>query len=181
MTAPSSKRPSNVVALPRALPQTPRSPGEAAAPAAPRTNVRSPLGPFIGRERLLGRVAEALLGGVRLVTLLGPPGIGKTRAAQRILELHGARYAHAGGAWFCDLSEARDALGLLHAVAALWPALDAARLADADVGRHVTAHLAAAGADAAGARQLRAARRGRRHRARLLPGRAGAVRAGHLA
>jgi predicted ATPase len=116
----------------------------AVLPRAPRTNLRPHLGPFVGREDLLERVEAILASGARLLTLLGPPGIGKTRAAERVLELMGDRYA-LGGAWFCDLREVRDAAGLVHAIASLWPALDAAYLSDQDVDALVREHLSRSG------------------------------------
>ena len=80
MHAPSPKPRSSVVVLPR----------------NPRTNVRLPLGPFIGREKLLARIGEVFDTGARLVTLLGPPGIGET--AHAFLERRGASYDARGGA-----------------------------------------------------------------------------------
>jgi len=136
-------------ALPPTLPPEARIRGSAPPEARIRASTppgksvrRSHLGPFIGREQLLEDIVRTLDGGARLVTLLGPPGIGKTRIAQRLLELHGAKR---GGGWFCDLREARDTLGLAHAAASLWPALEAARLADEDVDALVSEQFAAAG------------------------------------
>jgi len=49
-----------------------------------------------------------------LLTLLGPPGVGKTRLAMR----YAAEHARAGGAvWFCDLSSARDEAEIIAAIA----------------------------------------------------------------
>lgn len=65
---------------------------------------------FIGRAADVARVAD-LLCGARLVTLCGPPGIGKTRTALRVAtdsELF---------AWFCDLSAAGTVADLCSAVA----------------------------------------------------------------
>jgi predicted ATPase/class 3 adenylate cyclase/Tfp pilus assembly protein PilF len=70
---------------------------------------------FVGRRTELTRLAHVLDTGVRLVTLLGPGGTGKTRLV--------CRYARAwlgewtGGVWFCDLSEAHSMEGLCFAVA----------------------------------------------------------------
>jgi len=66
---------------------------------------------FVGRGADLQAIARHFDTGTRLVTLLGPGGIGKTRLA--------VRYGHAwlgdwpGGVWFCDLSEA-STLDSLH-------------------------------------------------------------------
>jgi predicted ATPase/class 3 adenylate cyclase len=64
--------------------------------------------PFVDRDAELRALGDALVeGGERLITLIGPGGIGKTRlalqAAAEILE------SFDGGAWFVDLSECSDA------------------------------------------------------------------------
>ncbi len=68
--------------------------------------------------RLIGRAAEIkevrrLLGRDRLVTILGPAGMGKTRLARAVAE------ASAGHVpiWFCDVSAADDAAALCDVVA----------------------------------------------------------------
>jgi len=60
---------------------------------------------FVGRERELERVHELFGAGERLVSLVGPAGIGKTRSALRFMERHLEDYEPAGGAWFCDFTE----------------------------------------------------------------------------
>lgn len=60
--------------------------------------------PLIGRSAELGRVGDLFESGHRLITLLGPPGIGKTRLAVCAAEQHSLRRR----AWFCDLSNQRD-------------------------------------------------------------------------
>lgn len=67
---------------------------------------------FVGRARALEEVAEAL-GRGRLVELVGPPGVGKTRLA---LELARGR-PPLGAFRFCDLTEAASVRALLFAVA----------------------------------------------------------------
>ena len=96
-------------------------------------NVLSSAGPALERQRLtncstapttfVGRAAEQkelaeLLGAkdTRIVTMTGPAGIGKTRLAQELCVELAPRFA--GGAWFADLSETRDADGVAHAIAA---------------------------------------------------------------
>ena len=68
---------------------------------------------FIGRDRDIERLRELCAGENRLVTVVGPPGIGKTRLALEYLRSRtdGARVR------FCDLSEARDDGALCAAVA----------------------------------------------------------------
>ncbi|HEY8588127.1 MAG TPA: BTAD domain-containing putative transcriptional regulator, partial [Naasia sp.] len=96
-----------------------------------RTGVPHPLTRFIGRRDELGRVAEARQTG-RLVTLVGPGGVGKTRLA---IEL--ARAATTDDEqWFVDLAAVGDPDRVLPAVAdtlgAVAPTLEAvaARLAE---------------------------------------------------
>ena len=81
-----------------------------------------PLGHVSGRRRLgtapeltgfVGRQAElagitALLGGARLVTTVGPPGVGKTRLSLRAAAVAADRYPD--GAWVVELSGLRDPL-----------------------------------------------------------------------
>ena len=72
-----------------------------------KTNMAAQADAFVGREGALAELA-ALLGESRLVTLTGPGGVGKTRLTTEL----GAREARSfsgvgGGAWLCDLTEAR--------------------------------------------------------------------------
>jgi predicted ATPase/transcriptional regulator with XRE-family HTH domain len=61
---------------------TPSLPGMHTAGAGRGRNLPIPPTPLIGRETELARLRELLLtNGARLVTLVGPPGIGKTRLA----------------------------------------------------------------------------------------------------
>lgn len=50
----------------------------------PRASLPASLTRFIGREREVAAVTDLLLGDVRLVTLTGPGGVGKTRLALRV-------------------------------------------------------------------------------------------------
>lgn len=81
-------------------------------PASERFRARLPAEPnrLIGRGADVARV-ETMLGAGRLVGIVGPPGIGKTRLALRVA------HRAAEGAYFCELAEARDSAGLFAAVA----------------------------------------------------------------
>ena len=55
----------------------------------PRTNLRTPLTSFIGRDKEVADVREYVSNpDVRLVTLVGPPGIGKTRLSLAVRTSH---------------------------------------------------------------------------------------------
>ncbi len=98
----------------------PKSPIELVPTARPeRTNHRPPLTPLIGRADVLARLAKDLESGLRLMTVVGPPGIGKTRVAHAALERLGEPFVRKGGAWFCDLSEAKTETDLLFSVFSL--------------------------------------------------------------
>ncbi len=70
-------------------------------------NLPAPLTRLVGREEAVNHLLQLLSQDeVRLVTLFGPGGSGKTRLAQHVAnELAGA-FTH--GAWFVDLSAVRD-------------------------------------------------------------------------
>lgn len=83
-----------------------------------RTNLPPETTDFIGREGDLHALAGRIAAGARLVTLMGPGGTGKTRLSMRYAALHLDEYSRGGGggAWFCDLTEARDLDGVCAAV-----------------------------------------------------------------
>lgn len=70
---------------------------------------------LVGRGEELTTLQARFAGGCRLVTLLGPGGTGKTRLAVRLARL--ARDSWSDGAWFCDVSSARERDGICLAVA----------------------------------------------------------------
>ncbi len=70
---------------------------------------------FVGRQDLLEALNTKLEAGVRLVSVLGMGGVGKTRLVTRFAWMRRADCP--GGVWFCDLSQARGADGILFAVA----------------------------------------------------------------
>ncbi len=82
-----------------------------------QTNLVPPLGRFVGRASTVDAIDRKLQSGVRLLTLVGPPGMGKTRLALRYAELRGGPFLGSGGVWFCDLTESHD-VGDLCAVVA---------------------------------------------------------------
>jgi predicted ATPase len=71
-----------------------------------------PLTPFIGREETREQLLALLADGVRLLTISGTGGIGKTRLARETLGAHPETWS------VCDLSEVDDEAGLLAALAA---------------------------------------------------------------
>ena len=98
-----------------------------------RTSSAEGLSRFVGREGELARVRAALAGPTRLVTLLGPGGIGKTRLAEELV----ARAT--GSVVRCLLADTRTTEGLVHAFAlglgAAVSAGETARQAAARLGR----------------------------------------------
>ncbi|HEY2982230.1 MAG TPA: adenylate/guanylate cyclase domain-containing protein, partial [Anaerolineales bacterium] len=73
--------------------------------AAATNNLPVELTSFIGRERELAEAREKLAGG-RLLTLIGPGGIGKTRLALQIATEHFAQFKD--GVWLVELAPVTD-------------------------------------------------------------------------
>jgi len=69
------------------------------------SNLPSPLDSFVGRVAETAQLAK-LLGRPGLVTVTGPPGIGKTRLALEVAAGLAGTYPH--GAWVADLAPIRD-------------------------------------------------------------------------
>ena len=85
-------------------------------PEKPSTNLPAPVSQLIGRDAELAEV-KSLLDAHRLVTLIGPGGIGKTRLALEV-----ARHLLpqcADGVWLVDLSALSDGSLVLTAVASV--------------------------------------------------------------
>jgi predicted ATPase/DNA-binding CsgD family transcriptional regulator len=86
----------------------------ASVAAARRDNLPAEISSFIGREAAIAQVAE-LLSAHRLVTLSGPPGVGKTRLALRIASDLGPDFPD--GIWLVELAALAEA-GLVPAAVA---------------------------------------------------------------
>src|SRR5262245_54548667 len=64
---------------------------------------------FVGRGEDLTRLAELCAAGASIVTLWGPPGIGKTRLAVELGRRGNLQRGDGRAqAWFCDIASARD-------------------------------------------------------------------------
>jgi predicted ATPase/DNA-binding CsgD family transcriptional regulator len=97
-----------------ALELAPTPPAGVATPARPA--IPSPLTSFVGREQECRELAEALATH-RLVTALGPGGVGKTRIALALAAEIADRYS--AGAWYVDLVPVTDPAMVGAAVAAV--------------------------------------------------------------
>ena len=74
-----------------------------------RGNLPAAVSSFVGRVELLGEV-ERLVREQRLVTLTGPPGVGKSRIALEAARALEGEFA--GGAWIVDLARAHAAVDI---------------------------------------------------------------------
>ncbi|MDF2758931.1 MAG: hypothetical protein K0S99_1563, partial [Thermomicrobiales bacterium] len=80
------------------------------------TNLSTPLTSLVGRERELATLCDLLRrDDVRLLTLTGPGGVGKTRLALRVTEE--AAWDFPDGIWFVPLASIRDLALVLSAIA----------------------------------------------------------------
>jgi predicted ATPase/Tfp pilus assembly protein PilF len=96
------------------------SPEKGAKPSREaKTNMAFEPTRFVGRQPALAELKGLFARGGRLVTVLGPGGIGKTRLVARYADLHLYDYSREGrgGVWFCDLTEARTVQDIAGAVA----------------------------------------------------------------
>ena len=84
--------------------------------AMSRTNLRAEPTRWVGRESALSGVRALFTQGARIVTITGPGGIGKTRLATRFADIYANDYLD-GGAWLCDLSDARTEEDVIASIA----------------------------------------------------------------
>jgi predicted ATPase/class 3 adenylate cyclase len=94
-----------------------------------RTNLPVPANPLIGRKKELVDVLRLVDEGTRLVTLVGPGGIGKTRFA--LAAAGEAAEYFPDGVWFVDLTPVRD-------LALVVPTIAHAVGAEAELARHLS-------------------------------------------
>ena len=88
-----------------------------------RTNLPIPSTPFLGRERELGEVLNLLTReDVRLLTLTGPGGTGKTRLAAQAAGALAERYPD--GVWWVPLAPLHDPELVLETAARVLAAAD---------------------------------------------------------
>ncbi|MET0403143.1 MAG: adenylate/guanylate cyclase domain-containing protein [Cystobacter sp.] len=81
---------------------------------ARRGNLPAESGELIGRAEELTRLRLCFAEGHRLVTVLGPGGMGKSRLATRFGHLEADEWE--GGAWLCELTDAVTVDDICHAV-----------------------------------------------------------------
>ncbi len=80
----------------------------------PRSNLPPERSTFVGRDGSRQGIGDAFGSGARLVSVLGPGGIGKTRLAVHYAHDHVDMYD--GGAWIVDLTAADDTTSMLASV-----------------------------------------------------------------
>jgi predicted ATPase/DNA-binding CsgD family transcriptional regulator/transcriptional regulator with XRE-family HTH domain len=121
LSVPSDERPAAIrrlrAAVPLPDPTGPDAP-DPAAPAAIGHGLPPPATALIGREAEVARLDELVrAGGARLVTLVGPPGIGKTRLALAVAAT--LRDAFIGGVWMVELAALTRVDSIVPAIASV--------------------------------------------------------------
>jgi predicted ATPase/DNA-binding SARP family transcriptional activator len=89
---------------------------ESATPRQPAGNLPAPLTSFIGRHEQLPSI-RTLLEESRLITLIGPPGVGKTRLAIEVGQA--VRQEFPDGVWLVELAPLSDANAIPDTLASL--------------------------------------------------------------
>ncbi|MBF9072610.1 AfsR/SARP family transcriptional regulator [Streptacidiphilus fuscans] len=103
--SPRPARAADAVAVPARTAAAARTPG----------NLRARLTSFVGRSADIDAI-RADLGRVRLVTLIGPGGAGKTRLSQEVAEGLGGTAAAPDGVWLAELAPVGDPSAVPEAV-----------------------------------------------------------------
>ncbi len=94
-----------------------RSFGPQRAQEERRGNLPSVMGAMVGRQEELAVLRQRFHEGARLVTILGPGGMGKTRLATHFGSTQlSSQQRWSGGVWLCVLTEATSAGDICHAV-----------------------------------------------------------------
>ena len=117
-------------------------PAERAALVGP-TAILARATTFVGRNAALGDVGKCFAKGARVVSVLGPGGMGKTRLVARYAEMELASYA--GGVYVCDLSSARTVEAVCAALQEPLGIAQSPRKSNDDLVAQVAASLAARG------------------------------------
>jgi tetratricopeptide (TPR) repeat protein len=83
-----------------------------------RTNAQPFANLLVGRDEDLSALSELLSFGVRIATLVGGPGVGKSRLVRELAIRNLERWSgeDQGGVWVCDLSDSEAVEGLLQCV-----------------------------------------------------------------
>jgi predicted ATPase/DNA-binding winged helix-turn-helix (wHTH) protein len=89
---------------------------ELESPTKTPHNLETDWTPLLGRKREVDRIVEAFQSGRRLVTLIGPSGMGKTRLATTIGRKLFSEQVRTS-AWMIELADIRSELSLLDALA----------------------------------------------------------------
>lgn len=85
-------------------------------PPPERTNLSVATTSFVGRQRELKEVEDLLMRSeIRLVSLIGSPGIGKTRLSRQLGRSLLSKFP--GGCWFANMIDAVTVTGIAHAIA----------------------------------------------------------------